>query len=343
MARLEAQVERMSAEQASEWVDIMRNPGAPERAVFTHWLKQNERHASEYVLMEALDRCLDGIDPHRRHSVAGLLSTTGAVVELPGGRDAVAPSAGQPHRQRLAAVAAAAGLGFVAVTAWWLSPLSGQGWQEVDTAVGEQRTLTLQDGSMVHLNTHSRLRVKLSSQARELRLLSGEALFDVAPDPRRPFRVEAGEATIRALGTQFNVYRKPDGTEVAVLEGRVEVARTERLRASAAAPTVLSAGEKARVRSDSPVSRQTGIDLARAVAWQQRRLMFRLDDLKTIAAEFNRYNHTPKIRVAGAAAQGRRFSGVFDADRPQDFAHMVAGDDGLAVEHRGATILIRVR
>jgi len=89
-------------------------------------------------------------------------------------------------------------------------------------------------------------RLRLSAGSRDLQLLSGEAWFDVAPDAQRPFRVQAGAATVRALGTQFNVYRKAGIIEVAVIEGKVEVSRAG--TTAPASPTLLSAGEKAEVR-----------------------------------------------------------------------------------------------
>ena len=89
------------------------------------------------------------------------------------------------------------------------------------------------------LNTHSRVAVRLGAHAREVRLLRGEALFHVAHDPSRPFLVSTDDAVVQAVGTQFDVYRRDDGTVVAVLEGRVNVttaaagARGERQRGSA--------------------------------------------------------------------------------------------------------------
>jgi transmembrane sensor len=98
------------------------------------------------------------------------------------------------------------------------------------TDIGERRSLTLADGSMVDLNARSQLRVEFSKTERRVELLNGQALFQVAKDKARPFIVHCGDATVRAVGTQFDVYRKDSGTTITVLEGRVAVyssARTD--------------------------------------------------------------------------------------------------------------------
>jgi transmembrane sensor len=91
------------------------------------------------------------------------------------------------------------------------------------TATGEQRTIHLSDGSTIELNSKSRVRVLFSERERDVDLLEGQALFHVAKNPTRPFLVRASGTTVRAVGTQFDVYRKSSGTTVTVVEGRVAV------------------------------------------------------------------------------------------------------------------------
>lgn len=92
------------------------------------------------------------------------------------------------------------------------------------TEIGEQRSITLEDGSSVELNSRSRIRVRFTDTQRSVELLEGQALFTVAKNPTRPFIVATGDAHVRAVGTQFDVYRKRAGTAVTVVEGRVAVA-----------------------------------------------------------------------------------------------------------------------
>jgi transmembrane sensor len=101
------------------------------------------------------------------------------------------------------------------------------------TDIGEHRSLALSDGSTVDLNARSKLRIEFSKDERLVELLEGQALFQVAKDKSRPFIVKSGDATVRAVGTQFDVDRKATGTTVTVLEGRVVVYSEARSEASA--------------------------------------------------------------------------------------------------------------
>ena len=92
------------------------------------------------------------------------------------------------------------------------------------TAVGQQTTTVLPDGSQIILNTNSQIRVKYGDQYRQVHLLQGEALFTVAKNSSRPFRVYAGSGQIQAIGTAFSVYLKGPVVQVTVTEGRVALA-----------------------------------------------------------------------------------------------------------------------
>jgi ferric-dicitrate binding protein FerR (iron transport regulator) len=91
------------------------------------------------------------------------------------------------------------------------------------TAIGEQRSIRLDDGSTIDLNSQSKVRVRFSEQRRAIELLEGQALFRVAKNKSRPFVVATDNTHVRAVGTEFDVYRKTSGTVVTVLEGRVAV------------------------------------------------------------------------------------------------------------------------
>jgi len=91
------------------------------------------------------------------------------------------------------------------------------------TALGEQRSIQFEDGSAVELNSRSKIRVKYSKQGRDVELIEGQALFQVAHDTSRPFIVAVGATRVRAVGTQFDVYKRSNGTVITVVEGRVAV------------------------------------------------------------------------------------------------------------------------
>jgi len=135
---------------------------------------------------------------------------------------------------RIATMAVAAVAVLVTGLYFYLTP------QRLQTAVGEQRSVVLGDGSLVTLNTSSSIEVHMAKDRRTVKLLAGEALFEVAHDTKRPFDVTTGDATVRAIGTQFNVDRRAASTTVTVVEGRVALFTT---------PTVLSREGRPHCRS----------------------------------------------------------------------------------------------
>ena len=165
-----------------------------------------------------------------------------------------------------------------AVLAWLhiLAPLYA-------TDVGEQRSLALPDGSTVELNSRTRIRVRFSATERNIDLMEGQALFRVARDLRRPFVVDSDTARVRAVGTEFDVYRKKSGTVVTVLEGRIEVSQAD-ARALTGIP--LSAGEEIMVRAHTEL-RPTRVNAETATAWTRRQLVFKSAPLSSVIEEFN--------------------------------------------------------
>lgn len=119
---------------------------------------------------------------------------------------------------RVCAVAATFAIAVVGVTAWYWFSHNTYG-----TDIGEQRSIVLADGSTVELNSRSRVRIRYSDSQRDVDLLEGQALFRVAHNTARPFIVHSGTANVRAVGTQFDVYKKRTGTVVTVVEGKVAV------------------------------------------------------------------------------------------------------------------------
>ena len=106
--------------------------------------------------------------------------------------------------------------------------LSSNGVHEYHTMEGEQRNIGLEDGSRINLNSASSIVVKFTREKREINLLRGEGLFDVAHEPNRPFVVIVGDRKIVAIGTTFNIYYKKNEIDITVLEGRVAVVPEDR-------------------------------------------------------------------------------------------------------------------
>ena len=222
----------------------------------------------------------------------------------------------------------AAGVLIVAVSAGLFFGTIQNATIEYVTGLGEQRSVLLDDGSMVVLNTQSRLEVSYSESARLLRLTEGEALFEVEQDVSRPFLVETISAVIRVTGTQFNVYERDGETAVTVIEGIVEVApkaapvarqpgpSLESLSASGETAT-LAVGDHAVVKSGSVSIEATKVEnLEPVTAWTERRLVFSETPLSQIVAEFNRYNRQ-RLVLDDAAVGELELSGVFGAHDPE--------------------------
>ena len=207
------------------------------------------------------------------------------------------------------------------------------------SAIGEQRSTTLVDGSEVILNTNSQIRVDYDEGYRDVRLMQGEALFVVAKDEERRFRVFAGGGRIDAVGTAFSVYLKDDAVDITVTEGEValsaapvtavnEPAVDSGVRAGGGSPTVggelgtLRAGQIATLpRLDEPSSEAAAMllsesrsvqepELKRRMSWTDGTLIFSGDSLEHVVSEISRYT-TVKIEFADPQVRADPIGGVF--------------------------------
>jgi len=178
------------------------------------------------------------------------------------------------------------------------------------TKIGEQRTFELEDGSEIRLNTHSQVEVSMDSDSRDIRLLRGEAYFEVAKDKSRPFEVSIGDHTVKAVGTAFNIYRKPQKTVVAITEGVVEI------KANADdAPLIVDAKNRVVIDDDAVASinhSQLKID----TAWQTQQIIARDTPLSSVFLELNRYLSSP-VRLRDSKLHELKVSGTFNIRNPE--------------------------
>lgn len=180
----------------------------------------------------------------------------------------------------------------------------------------EQKVVRLEDGSRVHLNVDSRIKVAFSEDRRRIVLARGEAFFDVAHDAARPFVVEADGARIRALGTRFGVRREAGAVQVTLLQGSVQVRPDE-----GRPPVVLKPNQQAFVSGGHV--RTAGVDAAQATSWTTGRLVFRDTPLAAALAEVNRYG-AHRVELTGPGLAQRPVSGFFDVGDSESFARGVA-------------------
>lgn len=189
-----------------------------------------------------------------------------------------------------------------------------------ETRLGEMRVVTLEDGSAVTLNTASRIRVAFADARRTVTLEEGEALFDVAKDPARPFIVEAGGTSVRAVGTSFSVKRLNDApVEVLVREGIVEVAQPATHR-----PVRMTANM--RIVTSHAVAQPVAIaqtEVDRETAWRSGRIAFEGEPLAQAAAAFGRYSDT-RIIIEDPGIGREEITGLFASNDPVTFARAAA-------------------
>lgn len=327
------------AQRASDWFFSLREAGADEQAAFGAWLRESPRHVEEFLLVTAAYRELDSVatqipldlEQVRAGLRASVVPLREADPQEPRRKSHPGPREGAARTRfgiAAAALAAALTLGWALYAHFFRDSYS--------TATGEIRSFELADGSLIQMNTRSRVRVDFSEKARDVQLLSGEALFKVARNPSRPFKVHAGHVVIQAVGTEFNVYRRERDTTVSVLEGAV-------LLSDAAARQMLTAGQEAVIAFGRDTVKLARPDTAKATAWRERRLVFRGERLEDVAREFNRYNETPRIKVEGALAREKPLAGIFDADDPESLVQFLAGVENLSTERRPDEVIIRDR
>jgi transmembrane sensor len=207
------------------------------------------------------------------------------------------------RRSFLAGGAVAAGVvGFAGLKGvpYWLSDYA--------TGTGEQRTVTLPDGSAISLDADSAIATAYDDQFRRIRLLHGRAFFDVAKDPARPFIVEAADGSVTALGTRFVVHEWADTVTVSVEESAVSVVAPDRTHA------VLKAGENVSYARQG-IGKVEGGDVEAALAWRRGKLIFEDRPLRQVIADVNRYR-TGTIRLLDARLLDLRVSGIFDIRNP---------------------------
>lgn len=204
-----------------------------------------------------------------------------------------------------------------------------------ESGVGEQRILRLADGSVLRLNTDSRATVLIGRRERAVTLHRGEALFQVARDPARPFLVSAEGTTVRALGTVFDVRALDDGVDVVLLEGKVGVETPSGRRVT------LKPNQQVQVRDGEPLP-PVAADSEQITSWTQRRLTFGGTPLAEAVAEVNRYSRQ-KVRLEATGIAEAPVSGVFETGDTKAFAAAVSSVFDLQISETGSTFVLARR
>jgi transmembrane sensor len=345
--KLQHQIDRLLAHRASEWHQALENATPSQRAEFVAWLKQSPLHVQEYLETVYTDRVLAHADEERLEDIDALIAGASLSVVPIGTRTFAATASHKPQSSRWGRGAASlAAIVLLALCASWLPLRHLKTGSDYATALGEQRTIQLADASVVTLNADSHIEIDLQRTHRDIKLLRGEALFKVAHDPARPFTVRTKTALVQAVGTQFNVYERPSGTRVSVLEGRVKV-RPAVDRSNDASPvaftTSLGPGQEAEISPTGVIQRNKRADVMKTVAWRERRLIFDDTPLEDMVYEFNRYNPTTRLILEGVPPGTYHYNGIFNVTDPDSLAEILSKEPDLIIERRDREIIIRRR
>jgi transmembrane sensor len=280
---------------AARWFVRLQEPAMDlkEYRRFEAWLDEHPQHRDEFQLLQGLWTAADLVPAKRLQ----------ALCETP-----------PTHRRRslLARYAVAAGVAAVALGLGLFSGLNHPATYtaEFSTALGERRHVALPDGSVIDLNSRSRVQVRYEQDRRGVELTEGEAMFSVEHDSSRPFVVEAGSGKVTVTGTRFDVRRDLSQTRVAVEQGTVKV--------QGQGPDVVSltAGLGTQINAQGQVAAAYAVNPAELTAWRSGKLVFNNASLSEVAAEVSRYRDKP-LTVANDNVGHLRLTSVFKSDNTE--------------------------
>lgn len=296
--------------QAATWFALMLDedmrPG--QREAWQRWMAADPRHAAAY------------------ERLAGLWQDAAELPPMPGAGEATVSA--RWSRRRLLGWASAASV----VLAGGSLALLQQPRGEFHSRVGELRHVRLPDGSTVELAGDSAIRIDFSDSVRRVELLEGEAFFQVAADPLRPFGVEAAGGRSLALGTAFSVSHEAAGVRVIVTEHQVRVdAAGQQVR--------LDAGQSVRYDRRG-LGNLRGVDPQQALAWRQGQLVFFDTPLDEVIEHLQRWR-PGTILITDRRLARRPVSLLIDLRRKDGMLDLLGKTLPIHIDRYGPLTLIR--
>lgn len=307
---IEAQAARLLARLNSD-------PGPETESDICVWIESDPRHAVAYARAEAA------------WEAAERLKSAAADITLPPLTQIVSEEQ-QRRLSRNILIAAAVAVIFFLVAAI-VTVRTFSGIDRYQTEVGEYRDIALDDGSVLHLNSDSEAEVRFTANGRKVRIVKGEASFEIAHDEKRPFDVEARSAVIRAVGTAFNVRMRPSIVELTVTQGVVTV------HSGGSAAQKVAAGAGAVIQPRTIALTRLGTKLIdQRTAWRDQMVELDGETIDQAAGEFNRYRKAP-ILIGDTRVSALRIGGRFRTSDSREFLsalqlslpiRAVQGEDG---------------
>lgn len=332
---------------ASDWLLRMQSDPLTEAEV-AEWLKWYDADPANRAAFERLQGTFEGLrgaSAEAREEMARKLGPR--AIDAPAGlRATIRPIRSWLSHHRAWVAAAATSLAFaVGIGVWQYQPAEPVQTAAFKTERARHQLVELPDGSRVRLGARSQLFTNFTPQTRYLVLEGGEAFFDVAKDPTRPFLVQAGTVTVRAVGTEFNVRRIMDQTVVTVTEGEVVVIRggSATNQAPKTSDLRLRRDEQATIAPSNaePVVRH--VAAASATAWQEGRLEFVDEPLSLVIGTVNRYS-TREVVIVDRTVNDLHFTGTVNGDRIDEWLAALPDIFPVSVQRAGVeTVFISKR
>ena len=351
-------------QEAGEWIIKLDGPIPPtqeERKALQEWINRSPAHREEINSLA---------DFWGKMNVLTELAVPLGKTETQIGRAQASNTGRTKGGNRIVLAAAACVVGFAVLLTFWVLPDKQDNNGLYATAVGQQKTTILADGSVIHLNTNSQLEVNYSEHYRDIRLLQGEAHFTVAKNPNKPFRVYAGNGRVQAVGTAFSVYLKGRNVDVTVTQGRVGLVALNQPPAigtkvdpdktlGKSPPTnnsqpdsgyeknlgLLEAGQRATIKyilvndliaqnEITPIENIDEREMAKRLSWREGLLTFAGEPLEVVVAEISRY--TPVyIEITDPAVRAIKIGGQFRVGETEDMLDSLETNFGLLVKRVG--------
>lgn len=314
---------------------------ARERA-FSIWLRSDPRHAAAITRLEQTLGILNEL-PQFRAELNTAFNRAASVVPFVPSTEGSRASVGKLGRRVFMWIGVAAMIVFG--VAMGLRVFQSPDGNRYATPVSSYERARLNDGSTLELNAASAVLVQFTPAERRVELESGEAQFSVAHDVTRPFVVNAGGVSVRAVGTVFNVRYTPAGVEVIVVEGKVRVGQAGPDSSASQEAPLVAAGERMRLlkQAATPIAEKISPDELRvALAWQGRLVDFAEVPLAEAVVRFNVLNRIQLV-LADVELGTRRIGGTFALDEPEAFVRLLEREGVLVAERRGEAEIVLQR
>ncbi|WP_062731280.1 FecR family protein [Sphingobium abikonense] len=307
----------IEAEAARLLARLNSDPSPDDEAAICAWIEADPRHAVAFARAEAA------------WEASERLKSAAADITLPPIQQIISEADQRRLSRNIMVAAGVAILLFVFAAIVTVRTFSGV--ERYETGVGQMRDIALEDGSILHLNSDSEVEARFTSNGRKVRLMKGEASFEISHDPERPFDVEARAAVIRAVGTAFNVRMRPSLVELTVTHGQVSVhcGDSPLQKVAAGSGAVIQPRSISLTRLGSKIVEQR-------TAWRDQMVELDGETVEQAADEFNRYRKTP-ILIGDTRVSALRIGGRFRTTDSQEFLsalqltlpiRVVDGEDG---------------